>query len=200
MTERVVKLNLKPCVAVFGSARVTEDHPHYIAACDLGRRLSDGYISVATGGGPGIMEAANRGAFDGNGTSVGFRINLPFEVTSEPERYHHITIRQDLFHYRQTALIENADAYAAFCGGAGTEFEIYNVITLMQCGFLNKSEIQLYGTDAWCTFDARMKQLAETEMISPEDLSLYHITDDLDEMYHNLKKQSRGGDKNKQFI
>jgi len=191
MTKRVVLLNLSPCVAIFGSARVTDEHPHYKAAEELGHRLSNSYISVATGGGPGIMEAANKGAFRGSASSVGFKINLPFESSTEPEQYHHITVRQELFHYRQTALIENASAYAAFTGGAGTEFEVYNVLTLMQCGFLPRSEIQLYGSDVWRAFDERMHDMAERGMISTEDLKLYSITNDIEEMYRKLKTISR---------
>ena len=191
MTQRVIKLDLDPCVAIFGSARVDEEHPHYVAARTLGHRLSLGYISVATGGGPGIMEAANRGAFLGNATSVGFKIKLPFEDKASTEDYHHITLRQDNFHFRQTTLIENAQAYAAFIGGAGTEFEIYNVLTLMQCGFLPKSVIQLYGTDVWKLFDKRMKQMARLGTISEDDLKLYNITNDLTEMYEGLKGEVR---------
>lgn len=191
MSKRVVLLNLSPCVAIFGSARLEPDHPHYIAAEELGYRLSNSFISVATGGGPGIMEAANKGAHRGNATSVGFKIYLPFENDRDVEKYHHITVRQELFQYRQTALIENASAYAAFMGGIGSEFEIYNVMTLMQCGFLPRSEIQLFGSKVWKNFDTRLKTFAKEGMISQEDLELYNITDDVDEMYTKLKEISR---------
>ena len=191
MTARVVNLDLGPCVAIFGSARIDESHPHYQAAMELGERLSNGYISVATGGGPGIMEAANRGAFRGKATSVGFKIKLPFEDKASTEEYHHITLRQDQFHYRQTTLIENAQAYAAFWGGCGTEFEIYNVITLMQTGYLPRKAIQLYDPDVWKGFDARMREMAEMGTISQDDLKLYRLVDDIDTMYYNLKSQVR---------
>ena len=191
MAERVIKLDLGPAVAIFGSARVEEDHPHYQAAMKLAKRLSDGFISVCSGGGPGIMEAANRGAFRGKATSVGFKIKLPFEDKASTEEYHHITLRQDQFHYRQTTLIENAQAYAAFWGGCGTEFEIYNVITLMQTGYLPRKAIQLYDPDVWKGFDARMREMAEMGTISQDDLKLYRLVDDIDTMYYNLKSQVR---------
>lgn len=191
MAERIIRLDLGPAVAIFGSARVEEDHPHYQAAMKLAKRLSDGFISVCSGGGPGIMEAANRGAYGGNATSVGFKIKLPFEDKRSTEDYHHITIRQDQFHYRQTTLIENAQSYAAFIGGAGTEFEIYNVITLMQTGYLPRSKIVLYGSSIWRDFDKRMRGLAKLGTISKDDLDLYVITDDLEEAYEILKRQVR---------
>lgn len=191
MSKRVVLVNLSPCVAIFGSARLKQDHPHCVAAEQLSKRLSDSFISVATGGGPGVMEAANKGAYQGNATSVGFKIYLPFESDRDVEQYHHITVRQELFQYRQTALIENASGYAAFMGGIGTEFEVYNVMTLMQCGFLPRSEIQLYGYDAWDMFDKRMKKFVEDGMISEDDLKLYNITEDVDQMFKNLKVISR---------
>ena len=188
MSNQVIRLQLDPAVAIFGSARIKEDHKHFEKAYELSRRLSNGYISVLTGGGPGIMHACNKGAFEGNATSVGFKIKLPFEDDPSVEDYQHITLRQDHFHFRQTTLIENAQAYAAFIGGAGTEFEIYNVMTLMQCGFLPRSTIQLYDSKVWETFDERMRTMAELGTISREDLGMYHITDDVDEMYRHLKE------------
>lgn len=189
--NQVYQLGLNPAVAIFGSARLEEDHPHYQAAYELAKRLSTSHISVCTGGGPGIMEAANKGAMEGHATSVGFKIQLPFEDKPSTEAYHHITFRQDRFHYRQTALIENAQAYAAFLGGAGTEFEVFNVITLMQCGFLKRSTILLYDTDVWYFLEKRMQDMATLGTINEEDLKLIHLTDDLDEMYERLKSQVR---------
>jgi uncharacterized protein (TIGR00730 family) len=190
--NKVVNLSLGPTVAIFGSARVNEEDHDYQAAMMLAERLSRGYISVITGGGPGIMEAANRGCKKGeNGTSVGFKIKLPFEDKDSTEDYHDITLRQDQFHFRQTALIENAQGYAAFVGGCGTDFEIFNVFTLMQTGYIPRSEIVLYGTDTWATFEKRLQYMKERGTISPEDISLFRITDDLEEMYQCLKRTVR---------
>mgnify|MGYP000347882516 CR=1 FL=1 len=178
-----------PCVSIFGSARTKTDDPYYKLAEEVAFKLTQNGFGVITGGGPGIMEAANRGAFRGKATSVGFKIKLPFEDKASTEEYHHITLRQDQFHYRQTTLIENAQAYAAFWGGCGTEFEIYNVITLMQTGYLPRKAIQLYDPDVWKGFDARMREMAEMGTISQDDLKLYRLVDDIDTMYYNLKSQ-----------
>lgn len=186
--HKIHLLNLEPAVAVFGSARISVDHHHYIAAHDICKQLSKSGINVLTGGGPGIMEAANKGAYEGgNGISVGFKIEIPkYEEDLSVERWHHITVRNDLFHFRQTALIENADRYMAFAGGVGTEFEIYNVITLMQTGFLPRSTICLFGSKQWKTFDARMKEMAKFNLVTEEDLGLYKIVNTYHEAIETL--------------
>lgn len=186
MLKKVPLINMSPACAIFGSARLKEDHPHYIAAMEIAKKLSNNYISIMTGGGPGIMEAANKGAFAGRATSIGFRINLPYECSTEPERYHHITFRQDHFHFRQTALIENADAFIAMMGGVGTEFEVHNVITLMQTDFLERKPVYLYDSKVWKTFEKRFEYFIKEGLVSPEDRELFVICDDIDELVEGV--------------
>lgn len=180
--NKVHLLNLDgESVAVFGSARIKNDNVHFHAAYNFGKRMSDLGYNILTGGGPGIMLAANKGCFDGkNGTSVGFKIQLDggFEDTDIGDKYHHITLRNEFFHFRQTALIENADHYVAFCGGVGTEFEILNVLTLMQCNHIPRGKVYLYDTSHWDGFMKRLRYLANVNLINKNDLDLVHVTND----------------------
>lgn len=180
--------NYDNSVTVFGSARFTPDHPYYIHARNLTGRISQelGY-AVVTGGGPGIMEAANRGAFETKGDSLGMTIQLPHEQSTNPYVSDEIS-----FHYfftRKVSLTYSAEAYIYFPGGFGTLDEFFEILTLVQTGKIEPVPIVLYGSEFWQPLDAFIKNtLAEKfETISKSDRDLYYITDNPDEVIQIIK-------------
>lgn len=185
--NKLVNLKLKRLCAVFGSARVDQDDDHCKAATEISEALSSNGVNIITGGGPGIMLAANRGARMGvNGQSIGFRILLPFENENAHKEWQDVTKDFDHFHFRQTSIIKNASSFIAFKGGCGTMFEIFNALTLMQVGHLPRVPIQLYGKTMWKSLDSTMKRLAREKLIAKDDLELYNITDKPSEIIDNI--------------
>ncbi len=168
-------------VTVFGSARVTESHPDYQRARELTGKLAKEGFAIVTGGGGGIMEAANRGAFEANGKSVGLNINLPHEQVLNPYTTESLAFRY--FFARKVMLVYAASALIVFPGGFGTMDEMFEAITLVQTGKMPSLPIILVGTEFWKPLDEfiRGHMLAE-DLISPGDEVLYHMTDDLDEI------------------
>jgi uncharacterized protein (TIGR00730 family) len=166
-----------PTVSMFGSARVGEDHPAYAAARDVGRRFAEAGWSVVTGGGPGVMEAANRGAKEGGGVSVGFNIDLPFEQYANP--YLDISLTFEHFYARKVMFVKAAEAFVIFPGGFGTLDEMFESLTLIQTGKIVDFPVVLVGSAYWRDLLAwiRARVLAE-RMISPDDLNLLYLTDD----------------------
>jgi uncharacterized protein (TIGR00730 family) len=166
-----------PTVSMFGSARVGEDHPAYAAARDVGRRFAAAGWSVVTGGGPGVMEAANRGAKEGGGVSVGFNIDLPFEQYANP--YLDISLTFEHFYARKVMFVKAAEAFVIFPGGFGTLDEMFESLTLIQTGKIVDFPVVLFGSAYWRDLLAwiRARVLAEG-MISPDDLNLLYLTDD----------------------
>jgi uncharacterized protein (TIGR00730 family) len=166
-----------PTVSMFGSARVGEDHPAYAAAREVGRRFAEASWSVVTGGGPGVMEAANRGAKEGGGISVGFNIDLPFEQYANP--YLDISLTFDHFYARKVMFVKAAEAFVIFPGGFGTLDEMFESLTLIQTGKIVDFPVVLFGSSYWRDLLAwiRARVLAEG-MISPDDLNLLYLTDD----------------------
>ena len=128
----VVSTLAKPAVTIFGSARVREGHPYYTSAIEVGRRFAEAGFTVVTGGGPGIMEAANRGAREGGGVSVGFNIDLPHEQHSNPYLDVSLTFRH--FYARKTMFVKAAEGFVIFPGGFGTLDELFEALTLIQTG------------------------------------------------------------------
>src|SRR5215210_3561987 len=122
----------RPAVSVFGSARVGEDHPAYVHAREVSRRLSEDGFAIVTGGGPGVMEAANRGAWDAGGVSVGFNIDLPHEQHENP--YLDISVTFNHFYARKTMFVKAAEGFVIFPGGFGTLDELFESLTLIQPG------------------------------------------------------------------
>jgi len=122
----------RPAVTIFGSARVRQDHPAYRAAVETGRRFAEAGFTVVTGGGPGVMEAANRGAREGGGQSVGFNIELPHEQESNPYLDVSLTFRH--FYARKTMFVKAAEGFVIFPGGFGTLDEFFEALTLIQTG------------------------------------------------------------------
>ena len=170
----------RPAAALFGSARVGEDHPAYVAARATGRLFAERNWAVVTGGGPGVMEAANRGAREGGGLSVGFNIDLPHEQHENP--YLDIELTFKHFYARKVCFVKPAEGFVIFPGGFGTLDELFEALTLIQTGKAQNFPVVLIDTDYWGEMlDWVRDELLADGMISPEDLQLLHATDDLDE-------------------
>ncbi len=168
-------------VAVFGSARLKPDHPDCAAARELGRKLAEAGFAVITGGGPGIMAAANLGAREAGGQSIGLNIELPFEQA--PNTHANLSVNFRYFFIRKTMFVKYADGFAIFPGGFGTLDELFEALTLVQTRKINRFPIVLYGSAYWKGLLDWVKttQLAEG-MISPEDLNLLVVTDSVMEI------------------
>jgi uncharacterized protein (TIGR00730 family) len=178
-TEHLSELN--PAVTVFGSARIHPDNPYYIQCMELSRRLSDAGFAVISGGGPGIMAAANRGAFEGKSLSVGLNIDLPLEQT--PNRWQNISLNYRHFFPRKVAFAKYADAYVLFPGGFGTLDELCEVLTLIQTGKSRRIPIILVGSDFWNGFLEWLKNvLIPYGTLSPEDVDLMTVIDETDKV------------------
>jgi uncharacterized protein (TIGR00730 family) len=183
----------QPAVTIFGSARVREDNAVYEEARAAGRRFAELGWAVVTGGGPGVMEAANRGAKEGGGLSVGFNIQLPQE--QEPNPYLDISLTFRHFYARKTMFVKVAEGFVVFPGGVGTVDELFEALTLIQTGKVFHFPVVLYDTDYWGELMGWVKgELLADGMISPNDLDLLFVTDDLDEaverVRHGYKQRS----------
>jgi uncharacterized protein (TIGR00730 family) len=169
----------KPAVTIFGSARVREGDPPYEQARAVARRFSQHGWSVVTGGGPGVMEAANRGAKEGSGLSVGFNILLPHEQESNP--YLDLALTFHHFYVRKTMFVKPAEGFVVFPGGFGTADELFEALTLIQTEKVLHFPVVLVGSDYWDELLTwiRAEALA-SGMVSENDLELLTVTDDLD--------------------
>jgi uncharacterized protein (TIGR00730 family) len=167
----------RPGVTIFGSARVGDDHSAYREARDVARRLAEAGFAIVTGGGPGVMEAANRGARDAGGVSVGFNIELPHEQGMNP--YVDIGVTFKHFYARKTMFVKAAEGFVIFPGGFGTLDELFESLTLIQTGKVLHFPVVLFDTAYWGPLvDWIRGRLLVDGMISPEDLDLLHLTDD----------------------
>jgi uncharacterized protein (TIGR00730 family) len=173
----VVSTLAKPAVTIFGSARIREGHPYYAAAVEVGRRFAEAGFTVVTGGGPGLMEAANRGAREGGGVSVGFNIDLPHEQHGNPYLDVSLTFRH--FYARKTMFVKAAEGFVIFPGGFGTLDELFEALTLIQTGKVVHFPVVLFDSDYWegLRLWVRGRLLAEG-MISEEDVELLFVSDD----------------------
>lgn len=168
---------IRPSVSIFGSARTSPDHPNFKLAVDLGRQLSDAGFSVVTGGGPGIMEAANRGAKDGKCPSIGLNIDLPQEQSANG--YQDLELHFRHFFTRKVMFVKYASAYVVLPGGFGTLDELAEILTLVQTGKTRRIPIVLVGTKFWTGLvDWIREQLAGEGMINDEDMDLFHVVDE----------------------
>ncbi len=174
-----------PCVTVFGSARFKEDHPYYIAAREFGKKIADLGFTTMTGGGPGIMEAANRGAFESGGYSVGLNIQLPFEQYANPFVQQSVTFEH--FFVRKTLLIKYSFAFIIMPGGFGTLDEFYETLTLVQTKSIIQFPIVLYGKDFFRPLMEYAQFMHEQGTISKEDMDLVLVTDDIDEAMAHIR-------------
>jgi uncharacterized protein (TIGR00730 family) len=170
----------RPAITVFGSARVHEGHPAYAAAREAGRRLAEAGFAVVTGGGPGVMEAANRGAQEAGGVSVGFNIELPHEQGSNP--YVDIGVTFHHFYVRKTMFVKAAEGFLIFPGGFGTLDELFESLTLIQTGKVLHFPVVLFDSAYWQPMlDWIQGRLLADGMISPEDLDLLGVTDSVED-------------------
>ncbi len=176
-----------PCVTVFGSARTKEDHPHYEMAREVGRRLSTAGFAVMTGGGPGIMEAANRGAHDAGGPSVGCNIELPHEQHGNP--YLSTSVDFRYFFVRKVMLVKYSYAFVLMPGGFGTMDEIFETATLMQTDKIAEFPVVLMGSDYWGPLIEFMRdEMVTAGTISPEDPERFFVTDSPAEAVHHIRQ------------
>lgn len=175
---------LGPCVSIFGSARTKPDNPHYQTAVDLARLLVEEGYGIITGGGPGIMEAANKGAQLAGGKSVGLNINLPFETGANPFIDRDKSLNHNYFFVRKVMFVKYAQAFVFLPGGYGTLDELFECLTLVQTGTIERIPIVLVGESFWQGLIEWVKTvlLEREHTISPQDLDLIPITDDITEV------------------
>jgi uncharacterized protein (TIGR00730 family) len=167
----------RPAVTIFGSARITEQHPAYVAARETGRQFAEAGFAVVTGGGGGAMEAANRGCKEGGGLSVGFNIELPHEQHANP--YLDIEMTFAHFYARKTMFVKAAEGFVIFPGGFGTLDELYESLTLIQTGKVVHFPVVLFDREYWHgLLDWTREQVLAAQMISPNDVELLSVTDD----------------------
>ena len=176
--ERVAQID-RPAVAMFGSARVPEGSSPYEQARAVGRRFGESGWAVVTGGGPGVMEGANRGAREGGGLSVGFNIELPHEQGPNP--YLDIAYTFEHFYVRKVCFVRPAEGFVIFPGGFGTLDELYEALTLIQTGKIRPFPVVLFDSGYWHEMMQWIEdRLLADGMISPADLELLHVTDSVD--------------------
>ncbi len=167
----------RPAITVFGSARIREGSEEYAQAREVGRLLAQAGFAVVTGGGPGAMEAANRGARDGGGLSVGFNSELPHE--QHENGYLDIELTFKHFYARKTMFVKAAEGFVIFPGGFGTLDELFESLTLIQTGKVLHFPVVLFDSDYWRPrLDWIRERLLTDGMVSPEDLELLQVTDD----------------------
>ena len=177
-----------PCVTVFGSARVAETHPYYDMAREIGQGLGRLGFTVMTGGGPGLMEAANRGAQDVGARSVGCNIVLPSEQAVN--RYVDRAVTCHYFFVRKVLLFKYSYAFVALPGGFGTLDELMEALTLIQTGKIANFPVVLVGSAYWRPFQQLLAWLAAAGTIDPADLRLLLVTDDVVEMVRHIERHA----------
>lgn len=174
-----------PCITVFGSARFKPDNPYYLQAEEFGKRIAAMGFTTMTGGGPGVMEAANKGAFENGGLSVGCNIQLPFEQHINP--YVHKAVTFEHFFVRKVLLIKYSYAFIIMPGGFGTMDEFFETLTLVQTNSLTQFPIVLFGREYYRELVEAMNDMAARGTISKEDMNLVLITDDHQEAMEHIK-------------
>lgn len=180
---------LPPAISVFGSARTSADSPEYEAGVRLGRGLVEAGFAVITGGGPGAMEAANKGACEANGTSVGLGIELPFEQGLNP--YVDIGLNFRYFFVRKMMFVKYAQGFVVLPGGLGTLDELFEALTLVQTQKVTRFPIVLFGSAYWGGLVDWLKNtLIAQGKASEKDLLLFHMTDDVDEAVALVSKEA----------
>lgn len=200
-TERLSEV--RPAVSIFGSARIGPEDPYYAICADIARRLSDAGLAVISGGGPGVMEAANKGAYEGKSPSIGLNIELPHEQRANA--WQNISISFRHFFARKVAFVKYADAYVVLPGGFGTLDELTEVLTLIQTGKSRRIPVILVGTAFWRgLLDWMRAQMIGNGMISERDLDLVQMIDEpanvVDAIFafYEAKQDLEGADTGKQ--
>lgn len=186
-----------PSVTLFGSARLKEDSVWYQKAVELAQQLSATGLNVLTGGGPGIMEGANRGAQGHGGYSIGLNIDLPHEQGAN--RFQDLSLQFRYFFVRKLMFVKHAVGFVVFPGGFGTLDELFEALTLVQTGKIHPFPIILFGRDYWSgLIDWLREEMLAAGCISPEDLDLFQVTDSPDEAFriivHSWREQPVQGD------
>ncbi len=180
--EKMSKIG--PCVSIFGSARTAPDHKYYKLAQSIAKSIVEAGYGVITGGGPGIMEAGNKGAHIGGGTSVGLNIDLPFEQHDNPYIDPDKSLDFDYFFVRKVMFVKYSQGFVVMPGGFGTLDELFEAITLIQTNKIEKFPIILVGKEFWAGLMDWIKAtlLDKFGNISPKDLDLIHVVDTEDEV------------------
>lgn len=179
------KMNrIGPCVSIFGSARTKPDHKYYKLAESIAKKITENGYGVITGGGPGIMEAGNKGAHLGGGTSVGLNISLPFEQHDNPYIDSDKSIDFDYFFVRKVMFVKYSQGFIVMPGGFGTLDEFFEALTLIQTDKIDKFPLILVGTEYWSGLLEWIKEhlLDSSNNISPKDLDLVHLVDTEEEV------------------
>jgi uncharacterized protein (TIGR00730 family) len=186
--EKLSKIG--PCVSIFGSARTKPDHKYYQLATEVAEKIVNHGYGIITGGGPGIMEAGNKGAHIAGGTSVGLNIELPFEQHDNPYIDTDKSLDFDYFFVRKVMFVKYSQGFVVMPGGFGTLDELFEAITLIQTNKIEKFPIILVGSDFWGgLFDwVKSTLLEKFNNISPKDLDLIHLVDTSDEVIEILDK------------
>ncbi len=177
-----------PCVTIFGSARFGEGHQYYPIAREMGRRISALGFTVMTGGGPGLMEAANRGAMDASGLSVACNIELPAEQAANA--YLHLFVTCHYFFIRKVLLFKYWYAFVALPGGLGTLDELSEALTLIQTKKIRNFPVVLIGVEYWRPFRTLLEEMVREGAVAPEDLELLTITDDVDAAVRHIEEHA----------
>lgn len=177
-----------PCVTIFGSARTKPGTRYYELAREMGAACAELGFTVLTGGGPGIMQAGNQGAYEAGGRSIGVNIELPFEQSVNP--YVHRSVDMRYFFTRKTMLVKYSYAFVVMPGGAGTLDEMFETMTLIQTGKLKNFPIILMGRDFWQPLMDFVYKMAEEGTISPEDPDLIFFTDSVEEAKAHLQRHA----------
>ena len=173
--------SISPSVSIFGSARTERDHPDYVLAVDIAERLSNAGFSVVSGGGPGIMEAINKGAYAGKSLSVGLNIALPHEQLAND--YQDLSLSFRHFFARKVMFVKFASAYVVLPGGFGTLDELAEILTLVQTGKTRRIPIIMVGKDFWDgLIDWFRRAMVTRGTIDPEDLDLFQLVDKPEEV------------------
>ncbi len=184
--DGVEKLSdIEPAISIFGSARAKPDHPHYKATVELANKLASKGYAIMTGGGGGIMEAANRGAKEAGGRSVGLNIELPFE--QQANQYITTYLEFRYFFVRKVMFLKYSSAIVLIPGGFGTLDEFFETMTLIQTERTNPVPVYVYGVDFWKgLFDWLKGSVLDGKYISPRDMNLFKLTDDIDEIVEEI--------------
>jgi uncharacterized protein (TIGR00730 family) len=180
--ERMSRIG--PCISIFGSARLKPENKYYQLAADIATKIVESGYGVITGGGPGIMEAGNKGAYNAGGTSVGLNIALPFEQHDNPYIDHDKSLDFDYFFARKVMFVKYSQGFVVMPGGFGTLDELFEALTLIQTNKIAKFPIILVGTEFWSGLMDWIKSTLDEKFftISPEDIDLLHLVDDSEEV------------------
>ncbi len=175
-----------PCIAVFGSARFKPDHPVYSNSIVMGREISKLGFGVMTGGGPGVMEAANKGAFEAGGISIGCNIKLPHEQKENPYLTREVTFEH--FFVRKVLMFKYSYAFVVMPGGMGTLDELFEALTLIQTGKIKGFPVILFGKEYWNNLLMQLQTMEDHKTIDAKDLELFLVTDDIQEAMSHIKR------------